>query len=708
MVSAFLSVLRFFVLDIFFIFRDFKLFFFNFQKVFYIKNFWKNYFTKFFLRFNDRRKYILKKYVYTINHKRIAINYLFFSFWTGLSGAALATMIRLEMAYPGSPFFKGDSLRYLQVATAHGLIMVFFVVVPIIFGFFANFLIPYHVGAKDVAFPRLNSIGFWIQPCGYILIAKIAFLRQQYWRYYDKTSFYFPLLDKSNKRTFIDQHSQNMFQTSILKHFDISEHTWFWTPRKKINYSNYNVYSFVPYKLLFWKLLFEYPESFWFAASRVVKARRRKIYFTKCSNRTLTTAGWTFITPFSSNIKYTGIGAQDILILSVVFAGISTTVSFTNLLITRRTLSMPGLKNRRILMPFITIAILLTLRMLAIITPVLAAAMIMMSLDRHWQTTFFDFAYGGDPILSQHLFWFFGHPEVYVLIIPTFGMINMILSYNCTRRIASKHHMIWAIYVMAYMGYLVWGHHMYLVGLDHRSRNMYSTITIMISLPATIKVVNWTLTLFNGAIKVDAALLAAISYIFAFLVGGFTGMWLSHVGLNVSMHDTFYVVAHFHLMLSGTTIIGSIACLYYYFVPIFGIKYSRIFAYLNIIYYSGGIWMTFLPMFYLGFSGLPRRIHDFPAIFVGWHGMATVGHFITLTGVLFFFIMLLDSHIERRVGTPLTLGIPRWHKRVLYYVFKIRYLQYVNKKINRLPNSNVRIYLTNPYFNEYEEYQLTK
>jgi len=650
----------------------------------------------------------MKKYVYTINHKRIAINYLFFSFWTGLSGAALATMIRLEMAYPGSPFFKGDSLRYLQVATAHGLIMVFFVVVPIIFGFFANFLLPYHVGAKDVAFPRLNSIGFWIQPCGYILIAKIAFLRQQYWRYYDKTSFYFPLLDKSQKRIFLDQHTENMFQTSILKHFDISEHTWFWTPRKKLNFANYTTYSFVPFKLLFWKLIYEYPESFWYAASRVVKARRRKVYFTKCSNRTLTAAGWTFITPFSSNVKYTGIGSQDILILSVVFAGISTTISFTNLIITRRTLSMPGLKNRRILMPFITTAILLTLRMLAIITPVLAAAMIMMALDRHWQTTFFDFAYGGDPILSQHLFWFFGHPEVYVLVIPTFGMVNMILAYNCTRRIASKHHMIWAIYVMAYMGYLVWGHHMYLVGLDHRSRNMYSTITIMISLPATIKLVNWTLTLFNGAIKVDAAMLATISYIFVFLVGGFTGMWLSHVGLNVSMHDTFYVVAHFHLMLSGATIIGSIACIYYYFVPVFGIKYSRIFAYLNVIYYSGGVWLTFLPMFYLGFSGLPRRIHDFPAVFVGWHGMATVGHFITLTGVLFFFLMMLDSHIERRVGTPSSLGIPRWHKRVLYYVFKIRYIQHISKKLSRLPNSNVRIFLTNTYFNEYESYNYSK
>lgn len=704
LVSKLLNNIKRTLLDIILISRDLQFFFFNVQKTFHNRNFWKKYVLTLLLKFNDRRKYIMKKYIYTINHKRIAINYLFFAFWVGLSGAALATMIRLEMAYPGSPFFKGDSLRYLQVATAHGLIMVFFVVVPIIFGFFANFLIPYHVGAKDVAFPRLNSIGFWIQPCGYILLAKIAFLRQQYWRYYDKTSFYFPLLDKSQKEVFMDQKINNLFQTTFLKHIDISEHTWFWGPRKKINYENYKVYSFVPYKLLFWKLVYEYPESFWYAASRIVKARRKKVYFTKCSNRTLTAAGWTFITPFSSNVKYTGIGSQDILILSVVFAGISTTISFTNLVITRRTLSMPGLKNRRILMPFITIAILLTLRMLAIITPVLAAAMIMMALDRHWQTTFFDFAYGGDPILSQHLFWFFGHPEVYVLIIPTFGMVNMILAYNCTRRIASKHHMIWAIYVMAYMGYLVWGHHMYLVGLDHRSRNMYSTITIMISLPATIKLVNWTLTLFNGAIKIDAAMLGAISYIFVFLVGGFTGMWLSHVGLNVSMHDTFYVVAHFHLMLSGATIIGSLACIFYYFVPVFGIKYSKVFAYLCIIYYSGGIWLTFLPMFYLGFSGLPRRIHDFPAIFVGWHGMATVGHFITLTGVLFFFLMLLDSHIERRVGTPLALGIPRWHKRVVYYIFKIRYLQYVNKRLSRLPNSDVRIFLINPYFNEYEIY----
>lgn len=146
---------------------------------------------------NDLRKYLLKKYCYTVNHKRLGLNYFYFSLWTALSGSLLATMIRLEMAYPGSPFFKGDSLRYLQVMTAHALIMIFFVVIPIFFGGFANFLLPYHVGSKDVAFPRLNSLGFWIQPCGFLLIAKIGFMRQQYWHYYDKMSFYVPTTSMS-------------------------------------------------------------------------------------------------------------------------------------------------------------------------------------------------------------------------------------------------------------------------------------------------------------------------------------------------------------------------------------------------------------------------------------------------------------------------------------------------------------------------------
>ena len=645
---------------------------------------------------NDFRKYFFKKYIYTINHKRIALNYFFFSFWSGLSGAALATMIRLELAYPGSPFFKGDSLRYLQVITAHGLIMVFFVVVPILFGGFANFLIPYHVGSKDVAFPRLNSIGFWILPCGFLLVAKIAFLRPQYWRYFDKTNSFLFL--------------QNKQMLSVIKEFsykniyEINENFIDFSSKKKL-LNNYDLYSFVPLKLLLWSDINKYAESFWYAADRISAIRRRKVYVTKCSNRVLTTAGWTFITPFSSNIKYTGVGSQDILIVSVIFAGISTTISFTNLLITRRTLTMSGLRNRRSLLPFITISLLLTMRMLALVTPVLAASMFMLLMDRHWQTTFFEFTYGGDAVLFQHLFWFFGHPEVYILIIPTFGFVNMILPYANTRRIASKNHLIWAIYIMAYMGFFVWGHHMYLVGLDHRSRALYSTITIMISLPATIKVVNWTLTLLNGALKVDIAFLFAVAYLLVFTVGGFTGMWLSHVGLNVSLHDTFYVVAHFHLMLSGSTIIGSFAGFYYYFTSFFGIKYSRFFSYMHLIYYVSGQWMTFLPMFWLGFSGLPRRVHDYPSVFVGWQSMATVGHLITLLGVVFFFFMLLDSHFEKRYAVSSTLGLPRWHKRIGYYLFKICYLNNTIKKLSQIPNYEIRSYLTQPYWNEYEKYK---
>ena len=247
---------------------------------------------------------------------------------------------------------------------------------------------------------------------------------------------------------------------------------------------------------------------------------------------------------------------------------------------------------------------------------------------------------------------------------------------------------------------------MYLVGLDHRSRSLYSTITIMISLPATIKVVNWTLTLINGALKVDVVLFWSIAYILVFLVGGFTGMWLSHVALNISMHDTFFVIGHFHLMLSGVVLVGSFTGFYYYFGALFGIKYSRFFAYMHLIYYNGGIWLTFVPMFWLGFSGMPRRIHDYPAVFMGWHSMASTGHMIALVGATFFFFMILDSHIEKRIVVYSTLGLPRWHKRVQYYLFKIRYLQLVNKQINKLPNYKVRSFLTKHYFNEYEKFKI--
>ena len=734
-----------------------------------------------FTYLNDLKKYLLKKYCYTVNHKRLGLNYFYFSLWTALSGSLLATMIRLEMAYPGSPFFKGDSLRYLQVMTAHALIMIFFVVIPVFFGGFANFLLPYHVGSKDVAFPRLNSIGFWIQPCGFLLIAKIGFMRQQYWHYYDKMSLYIPTnslskfltsnefdSEQSETISYIEPlhmttkyldcktaylKSLNKPTEAVEKHHSRLSRPPYWdtdlnilwpgriptrelktgltltgeasdsTPATKrlcfdMNSLSHNIQlsladlltqkhnlkvvatqkntatsvskTFLPLKLFLWENVLVYPERLWYLASRASRARRQKRYVAKCSSATQTVAGWTFITPFSSDLRFTGFGVQDMLILGVIFAGISTTISVTNLLVTRRTLAMPGLRTRRILMPFVSISILLMLRALAVITPVLGSAMIMLLTDRHWDTSFFEFAEGGDPVLFHHLFWFFGHPEVYVLVIPAFGVINSIIPPQTYRRVASKHHLIWAVYIMNYMGFFVWGHHMYLIGLDHRSRALYSTFTIMISLPATIKVVNWTLSLMNGALRIDPVTAGVISFIFFFLVAGFTGMWLSHVSLDISMHDTLYVVAHFHLMLSGAVLMAIFAGFYFYFYIFFGVRYSKTWAYIHILYYSAGQWMTFIPLFWVSFSGLPRRLHDFPAVFTGWQSMATAGHFVTMVGVCCFYLAIFDAHRNNKTIAHHNLLVPRFNKRVLYYVFKIAQLQQHRRVFANLPNMESR------------------
>lgn len=605
-----------------------------------------------------------------------------------MSGAVLATAIRLEMAYPGSPFFGGDSLKYLQVITAHALIMVFFVVVPIFFGGFANFLLPYHVGSKDVAFPRLNSLGFWIQPCGYLLIAKIGFIRTACWTNYDKTTNYFNLRQNNHIiKSWVANPLLNKPEYSLSEEFIKDLHLV--EKEKLINFFTNDLFSNTfmsasnfSWKLFFWKYIYLIPDSFWFLVTNAKYLKRQKRHVVKCASATQTVSGWTFITPFSSKLKYTGAGIQDMLVLGVYYAGISTTISLVNLLATRRVLSIPGLRNRRILLPFISITILLMLRALAVITPVLGSAMLMLALDRHWQTSFFDFAYGGDPIFFHHLFWFFGHPEVYVLVIPAFGVINSVIPAVNFRRVASKHHLIWAIYIMNYMGFIVWGHHMYLIGLDHRSRALYSTVTIMISMPATIKVVNWTFTLVNGSLKNDLTFLSVVSFILFFLVAGFTGMWLSHVSLNISMHDTLYVVAHFHLMLSGAVVMGIFVGFYFYFNVFFQNKYSRTFGYIHIILYTGGQWLTFVPLFWVSFSGLPRRLHDFPAIYMGWQSMATSGHFVTMLGVLSFYLMILDSKIEKKMLNNIHSLVPRFNKRVTYYLGKLVYLKVLNKNNN--------------------------
>jgi len=653
------------------------------------------------LNFLIIKKFSLKKWFYTINHKKLGLLYFIYSLITAIMGSYLATCIRLEMAYPGSPYFNGDSLKYLQVITAHALIMIFFVVVPIFFGGFANYFLPYHVGSKDVAYPRLNNLGFWIQPCGFILIAKMGSMRLEFWTTEIKTSFFSSLtkIDHFSNQILYNEVIGNIIKNNVnnynfykyyniikahLSTIDFTGLNWFEKNKlivdeieklklHKLWYDNITLkddksYS---YKLIFWKDLYNSTENFWSLTKNAFKLKRQKRFLVKCVGSNQTVAGWTFITPFSSNPEFTGFGIQDMLILGVYYAGISTTISLVNLLVTRRALSMPGLRNRRILLPFVSITILLMLRALSVITPILGSAMLMLLADRHWKTSFFDFSYGGDPIFFQHLFWFFGHPEVYVLVIPAFGVINSVMPNLAHRRVASKHHLIWAIYIMNYMGFIVWGHHMYLIGLDHRSRSLYSTITIMISMPATIKVVNWTYTILSGMIRNNLILYSVTSFIFLFLVAGFTGMWLSHVSLNISMHDTLYVVAHFHLMLSGAVVMAIFTGFYYYYFSIMQTKYSKFFSFAHITYYTIGQWTTFIPMFWVAFSGLPRRLHDYPLIYLGWQSLSTVGHFISMIGVFCFYITLIESSFERKLHILTYNLIPRFYNNISIFKYKL-------------------------------------
>jgi heme/copper-type cytochrome/quinol oxidase subunit 1 len=228
---------------------------------------------------------------------------------------------------------------------------------------------------------------------------------------------------------------------------------------------------------------------------------------------------------------------------------------------------------------------------------------------------------------------------------------------------------------MAYMGFLVWGHHMYLVGLDHRSRSLYSTITVMISLPAVVKIVNWTLTLLNGSLCVDVPFVFIMSFLGFFLCGGLTGLWLSHVGLNLFVHDTFYVVAHFHFMFSCATFSGIFSAIYFYFNSFFNNAYARLLASFHYVCWTSGQWITFIPLYWVGYNGLPRRYHDYPKMYSGWHGLATVGHLITMLGIICFFYTVGESKIMKLLAPTQFFSHPRLFKSSTYFLAKQEWLE---------------------------------
>jgi len=913
-----------------------------------------------------RASYTTNSWIFTTNHKRISVNYFNFVLVAGTAGMSLATVIRLEFAYPGVGVLAGDSLQYLSTATAHGVIMVFYMIMPSIFGAFGNFLLPTQLGVHDVAFPRLNSAAFWFLPGGLIMLCQLVCTDRRYARMncfnirelqgilkrrffadmvnshdhrdilgssmistkfklntsenvnLDATLFYnwgvlrgssakfntlgaglhardrrilspadtfllgttsslpsvvsfgshnplicvayasrsilftlssllaslfnsfdfvvaysplfslnarvirslFPTLvanfatveTRSGRTseevvTFTRASSERLFysgDSDLVKYYDrflflenassqrvtrfsgllvsydyktghylgawdklypqlmlsfievargIRKPSWvfsdqyvellknsyrgyFSTFTGKYNLrlfgvegwysahvnplnSTFNHYYLlstnVAYANTRWLSLVGFDQKFYrmFTSSstqqrilanwsqlkftreawrcKLLSARHQNTLYRRFSseeslvysierNAKDLLPGWAMITPFSSRVRYTAIGRIDVGLMGVFLAINASIVSSANFLVTYRYISTLNNRKMRDARSFFSESLIVASWMMVAANPMLAISILMLLSDRHWQTSFFDYSGGGDTVLFQHMFWFFGHPEVYIILIPIFGFANTIMSFYFRKRVSARASLMYSMYTIAFLGFFVWGHHMYMVGLSHTTRMLFSTLTVMISVPAATKLMHWCVTIVNSVFVMEIPLIFTFTFAFLFVCGGVSGMAVAHTGMDVLFHDTFYVIGHFHVMFASCAMIGIFAAFYFYFPAIYGVKYSRIFAYIHYVYYVFGQVITIMPMLWLGYCGMPRRVLDYPASLGGWHAISSAGHLLSVAAILSFFVMIYDSMRQAKPAVRTNFGAGRLNTRVSFYFFEVNRLSFVQRK----------------------------